>query len=161
VTIQKGAEAASFMPESAARIEPAPAFAAGGARGVMTMIIDYHALAKAPMPAAMSMPMAKTTPITPLTPPAVPVMAAAQVKTQAVSSSPGEDELLAQKLDDVRVAKEALVKKDSEIKMLRKESEWMKRELRNRDEEIKALRLTKVSSKPAPKKKPAHATRTR
>jgi hypothetical protein len=45
--------------------------------------------------------------------------------------------------------------------MLRKESEWMKRELRDRDEEIKALRLTKVSSKSTPKKKSAQASRTR
>ena len=168
LTIQKGAEPSGFMPESAARIEPAPAYAAGGARGVMTMIIDYHALAKAPMPAAMPMPMAKATPITPPTTPAVPMMAAAPAKmtaapakAQPVASSAGEDELLAQNLNDMRVAREALVKKDSEIKMLRKESEWMKRELRDRDEEIKALRLTKVSAKPVSKKKPAHATRTR
>jgi hypothetical protein len=45
--------------------------------------------------------------------------------------------------------------------MLRKESEWMKRELRDRDEEIKALRATKVSAKPVPKKKTAQARRTR
>ncbi len=32
--------------------------------GAMTMIIDYHALATAPMPAAM--PIAKATPITPI-----------------------------------------------------------------------------------------------
>ena len=51
VTIGKGADPTGFMPESAARIEPAPAYAAGGAVGAMTMIIDYHALAKAPMPA--------------------------------------------------------------------------------------------------------------
>jgi hypothetical protein len=159
LTIQKGAEPTGFMPESAARIEPAPAYASGGARGVMTMIIDYHALAKAPMPATM--PMAKATPITPPTTPVMPMMVAAPAKVQAVSSSVGEDELLAQKLSDMRVAKEALAKKDSEIKMLRKESEWMKRELRDRDEEIKALRLTKVSSKPAPKKKSAQASRTR
>jgi len=68
---------------------------------------------------------------------------------------------LAQKLTDLKVAKEALAKKDSEIKMLRKESEWMKRELRDRDEEIKALRLTKVSGKPAPKKKSSNVTRVR
>jgi hypothetical protein len=37
----------------------------------------------------------------------------------------------------------------------------MKRELRNRDEEMKALRLTKVSAKPAPKKKSAQATHIR
>jgi hypothetical protein len=157
LTIQKGAEPSGFMPESAARIEPAPAYAAGGARGVMTMIIDYHALAKAPMPAAMPMPTAKATPNTPV----MPMMAVAPAKTQAVSSRAGEDELLAQNLNDVMVAREALVKKDSEIKMLRKESEWMKRELRDRDEEIKALRLTKVSAKPVSKKKPAQAIRTR
>ena len=91
----------------------------------------------------------------------MPTMAIAPVKTQTVSSRGGEDELLAQNFNDMKVAREALVKKDSEIKMLRKESEWMKRELRDRDEEIKALRLTKVSGKPALKKKPAHATRTR
>ena len=125
----------------------------------MTMIIDYHALAKAPMPEAM--PTAKT----PSTAPITPLMASAPAKAQAASASAGQeiapDELLAQRLSDLKVAKEALAKKDSEITMLRKESQWMKRELRDRDEEIKALRLTKVSAKQSPKKKPAHATRVR
>jgi len=159
LTIGKGAKPSGFMPESAARTEPAPAYAAGGAVDAMTMIIDYHALAKAPMPAAM--PTAKATPIIPI----APVLAVVPAKTQAISSSvsqeAGQDEILAQKLFDLRVAKETLAKKESEITMLRKESEWMKRELRNRDEEMKALRLTKISVNPAPKKKPAHATRTR
>jgi hypothetical protein len=161
VTIQKGAEPTGFMPESAARIEPAPVYAAGGAHGVITMIIDYHALANAPTPATM--PMAKAAPITPI----VPIMVApakmttAPAKSTVVSSSTGEDEFLAQKLSDVKVAQEVLAKKDSEIKMLRKESEWMKRELRDRNEEIKALRLTKVSAKPTLKKKSAQASRTR
>ena len=66
LTIGKGAKPTNFMPESAARIEPAPAYAAGGAQGAMTMIIDYHAMATAPMPAAM--PVAKATPITPIAP---------------------------------------------------------------------------------------------
>ncbi len=93
--------------------------------------------------------------------PAPAKMAAAPAKTPVVSSSAGEDEFLTQKLSDVKVAKEVLAKKDSEIKMLRKESEWMKRELRDRNEEIQALRLTKVSAKPALKKKSAQASRTR
>jgi hypothetical protein len=147
------------MPESAARTEPAPAYAAGGALDAMTMIIDYHALTRAPMPA--DMPIAKATPITPI----APIMAVAPTKAQAVSDSAGQEvgegELMAQKLRDSKIAKEALAKKDSEISMLRKESEWMKRELRDRDEEIKALRATKVSAKAAPKKKSAQATRTR
>ncbi len=158
LTIGKGAKPTGFMPESAAHIEPAPAYAAGGALGAMVMIIDYHALAMAPMPAAM--PTAKATPITPI----APMMAAVPAKTQAVSDSAGQEaaegEFMAQRLSDLRIAKEALAKKDSEINMLRRESEWMKRELRDRDEEIKALRSTKVSAKKTPRKKSAQATRT-
>ena len=159
LTIGRGAKPTGFIPESAARIEPAPAYAAGGALDAKTMIIDYHALTRAPMPT--DMPIAKATPITPI----APVMAGAPAKTQAVSDSAGqvvgEGELMAQKLRDSKIGKEALAKKDSEISMLRKESEWMKRELRDRDEEIKALRATKVSAKAAPKKKSVQATRTR
>ena len=153
LTIEKGAKPTGFMPESAARSEPAPAYIAGAAFGAMTMIIDYHALAKAPMPAAI--PTAKAKPITPI----APVMATAQSVATSASHEVGQDDLLAQKIIDLRMAKEALAKKSSEITMLRKESEWMKRELRDRDEEMKALRLTKVSAKPAGKKKLAHATR--
>ena len=160
LTIGKGTMPTGFMPESAARTEPAPAFAAGGALGAMVMIIDYHALAMTPMPAAM--PIAKATPITPI----APMMAASPAKAQMVSADrvgqeAVEGDFLAQKLSDLRTAKEALAKKDSEITMLRKESAWMKRELRDRDEEIKALRSTKVSAKLAPKKKPAQATQYR
>ncbi len=79
LTIGKGAKPTGFIPESAARTEPAPAYAAGGAVGAMAMIIDYHALAKAPMPAAM--PIAKATTITPT----APMMAAAPAKAQTVS----------------------------------------------------------------------------
>jgi len=159
LTIGKGAKPTGFMPKSAARTEPAPAYAAGGALGAVVMIIDYHALGMAPMPAAM--PITKATPITPI----APMMAAAPAKAQTVSDRVGQEavggELTAQKLSDLRIAKEALAKKDSEINMLRKESAWMKRELRNRNEEITALRSTKVSAKSAPKKKPAQATQNR
>ena len=159
LTIGKGAKPTGFMPESAARTEPAPAYAAGGALGAMVMIIDYHALAMAPMPAAM--PIAKAAPITPI----APMMAAAPAKAETVSASAGQEagqnDFMAQKLSDLKKANEALYKKDTEIIMLRKESEWMKRELRNRDEEIKAMRSMKVYAKQAPKKKAAQATRTR
>jgi len=159
LTVGRGAKPTGFMPESAARTEPAPAYAAGGALDAMTMIIDYHAMTRAPMPA--NMPMAKATPITPI----APTMVVSPTKAQAVSDSAGqgagEGDLMAQKLSDSKIAKEALAKKDSEISLLRKESEWMKRELRDRDEEIKALRATKVSANAAPKKKSAQATRTR
>ena len=159
LTIGTGVKPTDFMPESAARTEPASAYAASGAVDAMTMIIDYHALATAPMPAAM--PIAKTTPIAPI----APVMAPAPAKVEAVSSSVsqevGQDEVLAQKLNDLKAAKETLTKKDSEITMLRRESEWMKRELRNRDEEIRAMRSMAAYAKPAQKKGSAQATRNR
>ena len=156
VTIGKGAKPTGFMPDSAGRIEPAQAFAAGGAIGAMTMVIDYHALAKAPMPAAM--PIAKSAQLIPVP----PVTAAIPMKALPVSDSggqvPGQNDPMYGELEK---AKEALAKKNTEINMLRKESEWMKRELRERDEEMKALRSTKVSAKPSPKKKPVEATQIR
>ena len=159
LTIGKGLQPTDFMPETAARTEPAPAYAADGALDAMTMIIDYHALASAPMPAAM--PTAKATPIAPIT----PTVAAASEKTEVGSSSAGQEagqgDFIPQKLSDLKKANEVLYKKDTEIMMLRKESEWMKRELRNRDEEINAMRSMKVYSKLAPKKNAAQATRNR
>ncbi len=154
VTVGKGTKQTAFMPDSVARTEPAPAYAAGGAVGAMSMIIDYHALAKTPMPATL--PIAKATQITP----SAPVMATAQVNAQTVANM-GENELTAQQLGELGKAKEALAKKNTEIIMLRKESEWMKRELRERAEEMKAIKSTKVSAKPTPKKKAAEATQTR
>jgi hypothetical protein len=153
LTLRKGTEPIGFMPDSAARTEPAPAYASNGEPGAMTMIIDYHAMAKAPMPA--SLPMAKATSILPT----------AQPRAQAVSDSmvqeAGDGELTAQKLSEIKIARDALAKKEIEVSMLRKEAEWMKRQLRDRDEEMQALRLTKVSGKPATKKKPAQAARNR
>ncbi len=153
LTLRKGTEPIGFMPESAARTEPAPAYASNGEPGAMTMIIDYHAMAKAPMPA--SLPLAKATSVLPT----------AQPRAQAVSESTvqeaGDAELTAQRLSEIKIVRDALTKKETEISMLRKEAEWMKRQLRDRDEEMQALRLTKVSGKPAAKKKPAQAARTR
>src|SRR6185436_347257 len=57
LTVSKGAGATTFMPESAARAEQAPPYAAGGRAGVTVQVIDYHALAQAPMPPAL--PIAK------------------------------------------------------------------------------------------------------
>ena len=153
LTLRKGTEPIGFMPESAARTEPAPAYASNGEPGAMTMIIDYHAMAKAPMPALL--PMAKATSVLPT----------AQPRAQAVSDSTvqeaGDAELTAQRLSEIKTVRDALTKKDTEISMLRKEAGWMKRELRNRDEEIQAMRAMKVYSRPTPKRPSAQATQSR
>jgi hypothetical protein len=144
-TISKGPGATSFVPESAARAEHAPPYAAGGKAGVIAQVIDYHALANAPMPAAQ--PFAKAAAAQPTgvrTPMPTPV---------ATIEGEGPAEMQVQ----LSRAKDTIAKKDTEIRVLRKESDWMKRELRERDEEIKALRAT---VKVAPKKKKAEAYRT-
>ncbi|HEX9136663.1 MAG TPA: hypothetical protein VF905_06930 [Nitrospirota bacterium] len=140
-TISKGAGSTTFTPESAARTEYAPSYAAGGMTGVTAHVIDIHALAKAPMPAAM--PVVKTSPK------AAPTTSASLVD---------ENQFQQREIDQLSKAKETIAKKDTEISVLRKESEWMKRELRDRDEELKAL---KASVKQVPKKKRAEAQPTR
>lgn len=155
LTIGKGTKPTDFMPETAAHTEPAPAYAADGALDAVTMVIDYHALATAPLSAAM--PIKKTT----LSAPIAPTVAAIPEKPEVIPASVGQDDFMAQKLNELKIANEALYKKDTEIMMLRKESEWMKRELRNRDEEIQAMRSMKVYARPTPKKNAAQATQSR
>jgi hypothetical protein len=159
-TITKGGASTTFLPESAARTEHAASYAAGGKAGATTQVIDYRALAKAPMPAAL--PVTKVSAPQPSSPAALPAASSAAAptsvpKTEAVSThSEGDGQIETQV--QLSRARDMLTKKQSEIQMLRKESDWMKRELRDRDEEIKALKAT---VKTASKKKKAEAYRTR
>ena len=165
LTIGKGSKPAGFLPKSVVRTEPAPAYIAGGTLDATTMIIDYQTLAQAEaeQPA--------------------PAVAAALAKAQEA----GEGALTQQQLDELANANQELARKNLEVTMLRRESDWMKRELRERDEEIKAIKRTaalptvappqpvaqiavapvkpalqtKVSDKPAQKKKQAKVTKTR
>jgi hypothetical protein len=127
----------------------------------MVAVIEYQALALdppvAPLPVAQAAP--KTIPIaataassTPAKPQRVAIFAVTESKDGSITT---------QEQYELKKAKETLAKKDTEINMLRKEAEWMKRELRERDLELKAIRASKVSAKPAPKKKTAEATQTR
>ena len=144
-TISKGAGATAFMPESAARAEQAPPYAAGGRAGVTAQVIDYHALAQAPMPPTL--PIAKTS--------AAPPTGSRVAVPAAIAMIEGEGP--AEMQVQLNRAKDMLTKKETEIRVLRKESDWMKRELRDRDEEIRALKAT---VKVPPKKKKAEAYRT-
>ena len=130
--------------------------------GVTAHVIDYHALANAPMPAPMPVVQASSQtaadpefPTTEQTTPHQQTDAVTPLASGTMSQSIGNDQ-------DTPV-EELLAKKDNEINMLRKESEWMKRKLHARDEEIKALKATvkKASAKKASKKKRAAAQRTR
>jgi hypothetical protein len=113
--------------------------------GVTALVIDYLALARTAMPAAM--PIAKPG-VMPLTPSS---KATAPMRVESDIQQPEMQVQLSR-------AKETIVKKDTEINMLRRESDWMKRELRERDEEIRAL---KASVKKQPVKKKVEAYRTR
>ena len=149
-TIAKGARATTFAPESVARSEQAPPYAAGGMTGVTAHVIDYLALARTPMPAAMPIAKPVVLPLAPSSKATAPAAPAAM----RVESDIQQPEMQVQ----LSRAKDTIAKKDTEINMLRRESDWMKRELRERDEEIRAL---KASVKKQPVKKKVEAYRTR
>jgi len=157
-TISKGAGSTTFLPESAARTEHAPPYAANGMAGVTAHVIDFHALANSPMPAAMAVikPSQKIVEAPIALAPESPAiqqeatMTATPSAAMSVASSPD--------LDQTASLEEALTKKETEISVLRKEAEWMKRKLRDRDEEVKAL---KASVTKAQAKRRAAAQKTR
>ncbi|MHC9064399.1 hypothetical protein ACYX34_17125 [Nitrospira sp. CMX1] len=163
-----------FALASAARTEKAPSFVAMG-KGAMTMVIDYQAVAKASVPGsivvvdgskdpASAIPSGQIVEATPSRESEAlldPSEASAQAKTEPDALQLSTDELLNKKLDELRAAREANKRKDSEIATLKKETTLVKKELKQRTEEIKALKASKASAPSAPKKKAAEARRTR
>ena len=174
-----------FIPSSAARLEKAPSFVAM-ASGAMTMVIDYQALAKGPMPSSpsaagssksMSVSASQAAPAAPAAMPALSTSAPkitpqedslsdaqefhAHSRNQSGTPELATEELLNRKLDELREAREANKLKDSEIAMLKKEAAWMKQELRQRTAEVKAMKASKTAARTAPKKKSAEAYPTR
>jgi hypothetical protein len=168
-------KASGFNPSSAVRLEKAPSFVALGS-GAMTMVIDHQILAKAAMPSSLPVAAAPIVPAAAptLDPSATETVASreasalldpqefpAQRRTDAGTLQLSTDELLNKKLDELREAREANKRKDSEISMLKKETMWMKQELRQRAEEVKAMKTSKTAARSAPKKKSAEAHPTR
>ncbi len=173
-------KAARFAPSSVARLEKASIFVAMGS-GAMTMVVDYQALAKGPMPesqptvgapkpmpvfassASMLDPNAPTVKTASSQADALlnPQESPAKNRNEAGSYALSTDELLNRKLDELREAREANKLKDSEIAMLKKETTWMKKELRQRTEEVKAMKANKAVARSAVKKKSAEAYPTR
>ncbi|HMS85332.1 MAG TPA: hypothetical protein PKD12_16945, partial [Nitrospira sp.] len=155
-----------FALASAARIEKSPSFVAMG-KGAMTMVIDYQAVAKASVPGSgavaevSSIHASEGSPSNDDTALLDPQGAATQAKTEADALQLSTDELLNRKLDELQMAREANKMKDSEIAKLKKETTRVKQELRQRTDEVKALKASKVSAPSAPKKKAAQAHRTR
>jgi hypothetical protein len=159
-----------FSLQSATRIEKAPSFVAMG-KGAMTLVIDYQAIAKASAPGSVvatdvpkdsaSTQVAETIPARDDEALLDPSGASAHTRTEADALQLSTDELLNRKLDELRAAREANKLKDSEIATLKKEATLVKKELRQRTDEIKALKASKASAPSAPKKKTAEAHRTR
>ena len=146
------------------------------------MVIDYQALAKGPMPsssnaAGASKPMKVTSQAasgTPATSPSAVNIAPPQEdslldsqeshaygRSQSGTPELATEELLNRKLDELGEAREANKLKDSEISMLKKEAAWMKQALRQRTEEVKAMKASKTAARSALKKKSAEAYPTR
>lgn len=173
----KNKKVSGFVPSTAARIERAPSYAAQWAPGTLAIVIDHQVLAKGQTPTAIpvatasELPPASAAPATQIATstfkPEAPAAAQAfVVNTPAASGNPvapaiSNDELLNKKLDELRQARETSKMKDSELAILKREVEWMKRELRERTAELKAAKASTASARLAPKKKPAEAYRTR
>lgn len=178
ITPTKSKRVTGFEPRTAARIERAPSYAAEWAPGTLAMVIDHQTLARTQAPAAIPVAAAPAPLPAPSAPAATPVArpafkqdAPASAQTfaagnPAASSDPtaqaiSNDELLNKKMDELRQVREANKMKDSELAMLRRETELMKRELRERTAELKAAKASTASGRPAPKKQQAEAYRTR
>jgi len=171
LTPSRNRKTSGFAPSVAARIEKAPSFA--GTAGAMSLVIDYQALAKMNTPPA-GMSLASQT--KPMMAPAAPAVSSAKVaaKQDAVASAGSlaasssvssgssavmsNEDLLNKKMDELRQAREANKMKETEIAVLKKENAWMKQELRERNDEIKARR---ASARMAKKKKSAEIYSTR
>lgn len=161
----KSARMITFNPATAGRVEAASPAVSHGQNNASTVIIDQQALARTggtmplaaraiPAASPAAAPLATATPVNMIEQPAATIEV-------SQSQAPQDAEFLNQKLEELRQAKEALGKKDTEIKVLRKESQWMKQELKERDAEIKAMKTkaAKASAKSAPKKKSAEVYR--
>jgi len=114
-----------FVPAVAARIERAPAYTPNWTPGTLAMVINPTVLAKALDPASSTYAAKPSTPSGHETPTASLTHFASGPDMS--SGKPTDTQL-----DDLRKAREANRLKDSEIAILRKENEWMKRELRER-----------------------------
>jgi hypothetical protein len=166
-------KASGFVPSSIAHTEKARSYAAAGSTGAMSVVIDYQALGKAPMSAAVlvagapKLMPASAVPTATATPKqeAPATIHALTFSNPSISDSGSpemsNDELLSKKLEELRQAQESNKMKESEIAILKKEVEWMKRELRERSAEVKAIKANKKSGHSAPKKKTAEAYPTR
>lgn len=133
----------TFTPGSAGRIEKAPSYASAGTSDAVSFAVEYQALAKSPMPQPMTTAGTK------------PKEAVAQARAIPVSMAGASTD---ESPEELRKMNEA---KDVEIRVLRKEVDWMKRELRERSDEIKALKASKMSGTSAAKKRTAEARPSR
>jgi hypothetical protein len=161
-----------FNPTAVARMEKTPSYAAGATSDALALVIDYQALARVPIPAVATDP--KPLPVAP-----APVASSSKAPSKqnspevvstttpalSGSSAPAyvemsNDELLNRKLDELRQAREFNKMKESEIRLLKKEIDWLKQELRERTAEVKAMKTEKVSRASATKRKQAEAKRS-
>ncbi len=156
--VQARIGAIRFLPETAARIETAAAI---GEPDLTSLAIDHRLLAKTdPFPA---IPV-KTAPAKPEPMPAAAAMPVSMPEPQPAptATAPLQDqkdvEFLTLKLEELRQAKEALDAKDGQIKAMKKEVDSLRRQLVERETEIKALKAKGVSAK-LPQKRAAKVTK--
>lgn len=141
----------SFVPETAQRLNLPRPPGAPVQSNLTTLVIDYASLAKLP---SQKPELAKIPAATPETIP-VPAFQVSTLNNSASANAAAKDaqdaDFLGQKLEELRVTKELVSKKDVELKVLKRDVQFLRRQLAEHEVEIQKLKGKKKSVKPAKK----------
>jgi len=141
----------SFVPESAQLHDTHMPPGAPVQSNLRTLIINYASLAELP---SQKPELAKIPPTTPaiISAPVSQVSALNErTSIDAAAKDLQDTEFLGRKLEEVRVSKELVSKKDVELKILKRDVQSLRRQLTEREGEIKKLKGKKNPVKPARK----------
>ncbi|MGH7205696.1 MAG: hypothetical protein ACREI2_05760 [Nitrospiraceae bacterium] len=141
----------SFVPETAQRPDSHRPPGAPIQSNLTTLVIDYASLAKLP---SQKPELAKIPSATPETIPA-PVSQVSALNGAASADEAAKDaqdtDFLGHKLEELRVTKELVSKRDVELKILKRDVKSLRRQLTEREVEIQKLKAKKKPVKPAKK----------
>ncbi len=141
----------SFVPESARRPDSQRPPGAPIQSNLTTLVIDYESLASLP---SQKPELAKIPIVAPVAIPAAISQVSASnhsVSADGAARDVQDGDFLGHKLEELRATKELVSKKDVELKILKRDVQSLRRQLTEREGEIKKLKGKKNPVKPARK----------
>lgn len=149
----------SFVPEAAQRLNLPRPPGAPVQSNLTTLIIDYASLAKLPSqkPELAKIPAAASETIP------APVAQVSALNESASANAAAKDaqdiDFLGQKLEELRATKELVSKKDVELKVLKRDVQFLRSQLAEREVQIQKLKGKKKAVKPVKKTASANLQR--